>query len=209
MASISQYALVTYEEAIDWLGDTTILTKTITPIINRASEIVERITSRHFVQRAKTVYYDGNGERDLNLFHYPIVVVYTVHVDNDREFGDDEQWAEGRDFIVYKQDGILAAVALNDPTHGLGYWPIGVQNVKISLTYGYSAVPEDIKQAVLEIIQDLYSRIGANRAITEEQVLNYRVKYAETAYGPIPRSAYDVLMSYADPLGYMPRFTEE
>jgi len=203
-------AIVTVAEAIGWLGDATHLTDLILePLVDRASDLVERITNRHFVRRSGvTVYYNGNGNKYLRLFHYPVISVSSLYVDNDREFGSEDLWVEGDDFLVYKDDGLLAVWSSASSTHSQVIWPVGTMNIKLTLDYGYATIPDDVKQATLEIVQDLYCRRTDSRQVVSESILNYSVKYATTNVGPIPQTAYDTLMAYADPLGGYDLFQE-
>jgi len=199
--ALSTYALVTTDEARAVLGDSTIELDAIEPLINRASALAERIANVHFAQRTSaTVYYDGNGKRELVLFQYPIISIDGVWDDTSREFGDTTELTADDDYYAYKETGLLRRYGAN--------WTRGIQNVKIMLTYGYATVPYDVKGAVLQAVQALYEFRGQTRPIKREEFLNYKVEYVQTADGPVPREAYDVFESYSDKVGDTDRFTE-
>ena len=189
-----------------WFGSTTLNKATVENFINRSSDVVERFTSHYFRQRSgRTVYYDGQGMVDLVLGRYPVVSITSLHVDLDRDFGDDTEWTEGTDFVVYKDTGILSALSSEE---AYGIWPTGIQNVKIVYGYGHATVPGDVKHAVLIIVQDMYPRIGTERAVKKEKTMNYEVEYVKTQAGPIPKEAYDILVAYTDVLGNLPPCNE-
>jgi hypothetical protein len=199
-------AIVDVAEAQEWLGSTTLNKATVENFINRSSDVAERFTSHYFRQRSdKTVYYDGTGMVDLVLGRYPVISVTSLHVDADRDFGDDTLWSEGTDFVVYKDTGALSALN-SDNVYGI--WPTGIQNIKVVYSYGYTEVPGDVKHAVLIMVQDMFPRIGTERAVKKEKTMNYEVEYAQTQAGPIPKEAYDILVAYTDVLGNLPACNE-
>jgi len=83
------------------------------------------------------IYLSGNGSRSLALPAAPIHGVPLVEV-------------EGRpvtDFQTGRRAGLLRR---------LGYWPDGLDNIRITYTHGYRLIPGGIQAAVLSVAEAAY-----------------------------------------------------
>jgi hypothetical protein len=79
---------------------------------------------------------------------------------------------------------------------GLGYryaWP--PDQLDVDLSYGYAAVPDDVKGAVLEVAAQAYDvPVGA---VVSEQIDDYAVRYATTGGGlRLTESAANIAAGY-------------
>jgi hypothetical protein len=104
-------------------------------IIPRASSIVDSYCGHDFLLHSVTEKYDGNGTYVLTIRNAPIVSV--SYVKKDGEEIDPSEYYAMKTIIVFKQ--ILEK---------------GFQNYEVSYSYGYSSIPE--------VIKDVTARICAN-----------------------------------------------
>lgn len=110
-------------------------------LITAASLAVENYCGRSILSAAYTAVMDGNGAALLQLPQYPITAVSSLKIDNvtkvaEVSYADGGYKFSGRRIIF--RDGTCF-------TRGLG-------NIEIAYTAGYSTVPEDIAQAVAEVV---------------------------------------------------------
>lgn len=119
-------------------------------------------TTRYFTPSDRSTLWlrhDGGG----NVETAGVVSVTSVSVD----YGDDgtyeESLTEGTHYYLYPRGAATANrpyTALQIPTSVTSYWPAGyVESVKVVGTFGWPAVPDEVKQACEIQTQVLFKRI--------------------------------------------------
>ena len=94
-----------------------------------------------------TEYYDGENSPYLFPRNYPINSITSIY--------DDQDWVWGEETLIdptqYRiVDGLYVASKF--------YFYSSIQNIKITYNSGYSIIPEDIVQALVEEVTRVYSR---------------------------------------------------
>lgn len=138
--------LCTLEEVRPYLattgtGDDAILTRMITA----CSAAIAQYVSRTLLSSTFTKRLDGTGTKVLMVPDYPISSIASLAVDG---------LAVPANAYVFSNDTIV---------HQTGVFERGIANVEITYTAGYAAIPDDIKQACIELVCYRYkerSRIG-------------------------------------------------
>lgn len=129
-----------------------------------------------------TEYYDGTGDGELVLKRRPVTAISTVRVDangaygnGSNVFGSTTEWEFGTAYTIRSlsetsrhNDGILKSLKGRAPgwaqLPGIGVWPEGVGNIKVTYTAGYSSTPDDLALAIFQLA-------SAAWAMTEEKGL--------------------------------------
>lgn len=161
------------------------------PMINRSGAVCAGYVGRRLTEGAFTEYYDGNGKSKMQLRQFPVDEIDSIHVDPLRAYGAATE-VDAADIILDAEAGIvtLAAGALFVP---------GPQSVKVVYTAGYAddAVPYDLQQASLLILQHHYKRQYQDQriGITSETVGDRTFNYSDDA---IPKTAQLILDSYKE-----------
>lgn len=123
-------------------------------LINQASDLAEQIARRKLASQTITEVYDGNGGYRLVLKQWPITGMTGIYIDADRVFG---ATTEITDYYLEADAGIVHYDS------GFGRVP---QSVKVIYVAGYSTVPSDLKEAVVELVLWLWTRQnGGNVAL--------------------------------------------
>jgi len=148
-------------------------------LISAASTQAEKIADRSLAVRDIDTTIDAHGGREYLLPSYPVNSIQMVLV-NDNEL-------QANEYSIKKQTGILRLKE---------YVPDGWDAIHFKGNIGYDPVPEDLQQAVIEIVSVNIRRFAtsggtvgiksfsANGAITTQYELD------------IPVSARTVFMSY-------------
>lgn len=122
----------------------------------------EEVTHRAFVPRFAAETLNGTGRDTLWL-----------------------QWPEWRDVLSVAVDGVDVTAdyvgATHDPDRGAravtlpfpGYWPLGVSNIAVAYTYGFSVVPQGIHDAALRYAR--YLLISQGNTVLNERATSLRV----------------------------------
>ncbi len=150
-------------------------------LISVASAAADRYTDRNLAAADYTLLLDGSGSKRLLLPDWPINTVAAVYVDTNRKYG---VGSEVTDYVTY--------------THGMLYraggWPEQPQAVKIECNLGYSTVPADLENAVVELVayyraRQLDNAIGI-RSITSPDGINTAFELS------MPMAARTILEAY-------------
>lgn len=150
-------------------------------LINQASTLCESKTGRVLAAQDVTVVLDGPGGDTLMLPEYPINSITSVHLDSTRTWGAE---AEITDHYV-------------DPVLGVLYrdtgWGKVRQSIRVVFNGGYATVPEDLKEACLEIVLWLSPRqksagVGLRGAKVDGQDIEYEIT--------MPLNAQQILSTY-------------
>lgn len=146
-------------------------------LLNRAREYLNTATRRKLDTATFTEYHDGDGSRVVQLKNYPVTSVTSIHDDPDRNFTSSSLL----DSTTYAVDEVNGRITLlRDPLLRTlsTVFGCGAQNIKVVYVAGYSAstVPDDLKQALLEMAGALYQN-PQGRSIKSERIGGYSVVY--------------------------------
>lgn len=108
--------------------------------ITVASVRAEQYTRRTLAAVDDTFLLDGTGRVALDLGQWPVNSVTSVHVDNTRAFTPD---TEVTDYIIRSDIGHLV---------GATSWPRGIANVRVVANVGYTSVPADLEESVIQLV---------------------------------------------------------
>lgn len=117
---------------------------------------VLRYLGRSIESAEATEYYDGSGRESLVLRRRPLTAIATLHLDQSGRYGQLSGAFASSTLLVEGTDYMLPRV---DQTEGNGgrvlrindVWPHVRGCIKVKYTAGYTAVPEDLKLAVLTL----------------------------------------------------------
>lgn len=151
--SLNANALVTLALAKAELDIPTLTTSEddrVTGFINTASQNIESICTRKFIQTTYTHFFDGSGTSYLKAYEFPIISVTSANLDDTRAFAggtaiDPTTVINLRDVIFARADG--------------GFWhAYRPMNIKVVYVAGFdtAAIPSDLQQACLELVKVLY-----------------------------------------------------
>ena len=123
---------------------------------------------------------DGSGTDRLSLGPQGVVPIVAV-----REIRIDSRSVASADYVVY---GELGEIRLR-PTASIGAcFPAGLQNISLTLDWGYQQVPADVAmaQAQLTAAQVLSEAAGQTAAAAAVRIGDYAVRFApEGQYGAV------------------------
>lgn len=120
-------------------------------VIDRAEQLIERITKDFFYAKAFALYFDGNGKDRLFLGLVPDIISVTEILLSGIEL--DSSWWTYNKNSVYLDPEATTGDELPELLLHLKYYhklfPKGTRNVKITGTYGWSSCPVAIKRAAI------------------------------------------------------------
>lgn len=151
--------------------------------LNWADDEIETATGETFFAAVSEVLkIDGPGSGTLILPKYPILTITKIECD-----GVEWTGSEITDtFAIYNDEGMIKVrEGLNLDNVGLDeVFAKGTQNIEITGTFGYAAVPALIEElATLIVIRIMREKsLGMTDEITEERIGDYSVKYRENKY---------------------------
>ena len=119
-------------------------------VIDRAEQLIEKITQDYFYAKDFAVYRDGNGKDKLFLGLIPYILSVTEILISGIELGS-SYWTFNIDSVYLDPEvatGETAEMMLR-ASQFTKLFPKGMGNVKVTGTYGWSACPVAIKQAVI------------------------------------------------------------
>jgi hypothetical protein len=146
------------------------------------AEIEEAAGEDFGVAASEILKIDGPGSGTLILPKYPILTITKIECD-----GVEWTGAEITDtFAIYLDEGIIKVKeGLNLDNVGLDeVFAKGTQNIEITGTFGYTAVPKLVEElATLIVIRIMREKsLGMTDEITDESIGDYSVKYRENKY---------------------------
>jgi len=134
------------------------------------NEVTGRVWESTTITSSAYEYADYHGNGRIILQNAPVISVESVEYDSDGIGAASTAWStitEGRldtnGFVLYKEEGLLN---LHSSTGK--QVPTGLQNVRITYTYGYSTVPLHIKRITTLIVAKRLILSVANKAGSEE-----------------------------------------
>jgi hypothetical protein len=122
-----------------------VATGLLSALISAASVAVQQYCHREFTSTARTELYNGTGEVSLILNEYPVTDIDTIKTIDD----DDTKTTIAETDYRYTAAGI---VQLKYAT-----FPVGFQNIEVVYTGGYTTIPADLQEAVVQIATKLYA----------------------------------------------------
>jgi len=151
--------LITLQEARQYMGfpADTAQDTALASIIAAASQAVRSRCSRDFDLRAYTEIRNGNGRRSIMAMRSPVAASPApAATENGTTLAVSTGYAPTADVIVDLDDGLFYRQPGQTQVPGSsvyypGRWARGVQNVVLTYTAGYSAIPDDLKLVVKEL----------------------------------------------------------
>lgn len=151
------------------LVDTAALVSLAADLNEQASETVDLYCGRDFMLHEDVAErYDGSGRLRLPLRGWPIISVASVAVGG-------VALAEGVNYEGLPGAGILERV-------DGAVWPVGLRNVSIVYSYGYTAAPGAITGIVEDLVIGALTHAARNRAVKGASSMSmdgYSVAYSE------------------------------
>jgi len=105
--------------------------------------------------------YSGDGGRVIWLAHRPAIAITTVVVD-DSTLGSTEYELEDYRRLVIPEGDYNPRLR-----NSSGCWPLGTNNIEITYTYGYAAIPNAVKLATMKLAAHYYRRDGSGGVSAE------------------------------------------
>lgn len=127
-------------------------------VVAGVDTLIESLSGRRFESETYTEQVvDGTGRQRLYLPNRPLTAVSEVRVsgegvagvNNSSDFDSSTIWNVNDDYVIdsltqdERNQSLLVAV--------YGVWPLGIKNVRVTYTAGYTTVPADIKLAAYQI----------------------------------------------------------
>lgn len=134
-----------------------------------------------FKQQMITEKRNGNGAARMVLYNWPITAVSSLYINNLLIPSSPDAVKTG---FLFDQTGLYLIGQI---------FPEGFQNVTITYTFGYSTVPEDVQQAVMELVAQKYRR----RAHVDQESQNLNGQSVGFAKTDIPREVRTVIDNYS------------
>jgi len=149
---LTDRSIVTVNQAKEYLGILTTNTTKDTLLeswIDIVSGRFEAQIENKVMPQEVTVYLDGNGDSKLRVPYYPVIEVTSLQ---GRMMVTDE-WADYYEEMTYVHlDPQVDYIELLDGE----YFDEGQKNVKLVYMAGFSPVPGDITQTVLEMLAQMW-----------------------------------------------------
>lgn len=147
-----------------------------------------------------TEYYSGNGDSILILNCRPIVSVDEIFLVT---YNDVDTRLGISNVVAIKDEGILKSVGVFENYPYVSIFPKGINNIKITYTYGFASTPNDIKEAMkmltaYHILVHVGARTGGGSVSVQGHSRSYGSlgKYTDIIK-LLYRSAYSILGDYA------------
>ncbi len=132
-------------------------------LITAQSSLIKNWLNRDIISQNYTEDFSGKGTYVVNLPQYPITAVSTLYIDGRAVTPSPDAQTSG--YVVNDQRIFLRG--------GLKF-TVGILNVSVAYTAGYSALPGDIEQACIELCALRYKerdRIGnVSKSIAGETI---------------------------------------
>lgn len=144
----------------------------ISKLNDRAKSLIDEYCQRDFGEHlAETVDVDGNGRRELSLpdaaagdgLYYPIISLSTVKIDDSALDADDYRIKPQPNALANRNAGVIERKNAR--------WPEGWENIEVTLDWGYSAPPDEVKGIAETLIVDqLLNAAQASKSSGAESV---------------------------------------
>jgi len=155
-------------------------------LLNTAADVIDNQCNTRFVSTAVSgEEHSGNGGRVLQPDHRPVISVSSITVDDETLSSSEYELVDYRWLEIPKANTYNAR--LRSYT---GAWSEGTNNISLSYTYGYAAVPTQIKLATMKLAAAWYLRDG-NYGIKSESMGPRSVTYSDETIPPDVRALLD------------------
>ena len=161
--------------------------KILTYYINTASAFCNLYTNRKLKSRELTEYYSGDGTNSIITNEYPVTEITAVYDDLDRSYGSDT--LIDSDDLAILPDGLAYKIVYDG-----GVFQVGIRNLKVQYTAGYTSIPNDLQQACLEVIAYYFKNTEEIRFGVTTRTMGGGSVTVETT--DIPKSALRILERY-------------
>jgi hypothetical protein len=115
---------------------------TVTRALSRARIVIDAYCGRDFLRREETYLVDGTGRPALFLDDRPVIEVVELKID--------DAPVDAESFRLYGEAGYIRFVGERTIFMGHpGSFPRGTQNVEVRGSFGFEAVPPEVKEACI------------------------------------------------------------
>lgn len=155
----------------------------LTGYINRATDLVESYCNRRFAQTTYTnETYSGDGGMYLQLRQWPVTSLTKLEVRTGDFANPGWQTIDSSSYTLKSEGGrdrgVIAMISLFPQFYAGGRaWNFfrGTDNFRVSYVAGYAAadMPNDLQEAIIEIVSWLYNRRKATPGMKSETLGKY------------------------------------
>jgi len=137
------------------VSNTTELDNLISRLNDRAKSLIDEYCQRDFEEHlGEAVPVDGNGRTELSLpqyaagdgLYYPIINLDTVTLNGNALDASDYRIKPQPNALTNRNAGIIERKNAR--------WPEGWENIEVTLDWGYSSPPEEVKSVAESLIVD-------------------------------------------------------
>lgn len=142
------------------------------------AEIEEAVGANFGVAASEILKIDGSGDKVLMLPKYPILTITKIECDGVEWTGADITDS----FAIYNDEGMIKVKeGLNLDVVGLDeVFAKGTQNIEVTGTFGYSAIPNIVVElATLIVIRIMRENNLITKEVVQESIGDYSVRYKE------------------------------
>jgi hypothetical protein len=150
-------------------------------LVTAASRFAESYCSRSFHSAAYTETYNGTGTYRLLLRNFPVTAVAAVSVNGAPLASSVLNTSPG---FQFDELGLYAV-------GGLVFPRCGPRNVVVTYTAGYVEIPEDLAQAVNELVVLKFKR-RTNLDIAARAIANETISYSDKDMTRATRAVFDL-----------------
>ena len=174
-----QALLVGYD--LSRIGEEAAVGERIQQLLSITRQAVDKAADRDFFWHADDqITIDGSGTERLSLALLGVVPIATV-----QQIQIAGSTVPAADYVVYGETGEIRL----KPAASIGsYFPAGLQNISLTLDWGYSEVPAEVAmaQAKLTAAQILSEAAGETATAAALRIGDYAVRYApDGQYGAV------------------------
>ena len=195
-------ALTNLAELYGYIGETSTSdadAKMYLGLLTAAESAVKRICGRQFVRQTVTEFLDGNGLQAVSLRETPVQSITSVYLDTAGYYGQGDSSPFSASTLLTSGSDYFLKIDNNLGTSDCGLlfrttrvWPANNNYVQYNLTPritpvngpcfgcikvvysgGYGLIPEDLKMAIYQIVQDRRGAISQGEKLTSESFENY------------------------------------
>ncbi|HYA07492.1 MAG TPA: hypothetical protein VEF90_16525 [Xanthobacteraceae bacterium] len=156
--------LVTQAQALAWLGQTSDPSGIIAALISSVSTQIQNFIGYQIASANYTRTFNGTGGKKLLLPDRPVTAVASLTIDTiSIPAASPPSWGylfDTKFLYLYEHHGHWGL----SPGFVSGFTR-GVQNVVVSYTAGYAAVPYDLQQACLNWLGSAYALLGQDPSV--------------------------------------------
>lgn len=169
---------------------------TLSLMLSAAMGSVEREIGYAVESSSEEETYDGDGRGIMLLRRHPVSsITQVVLVNTD----DTEDAYVGSDFKFNADTGELRWSSAGE---GLGYFPRGFRNVKVTYVAGHDPAPHDLQHAVVMIVIEMLKHEKGDFRVKSEKMGDYAVSFQDaefvTRMAAWPAAARSIVNRYKD-----------